>query len=162
MTDSDGAQPTRGSLSWLRNIFRPQRPVRPPIVRQDRDVARDTLRMQIDVVRRAFDGQLAVASASEDDADAEFLYRPGHVLVRRDDREKVERFFGARQEEYRGVGEVVDDRSKGSMSTSSRHAAPTRQWRFSCYSTNSTESSANKASCQKAATGWPRPTMSST
>ena len=69
--------------------------------------------MQIDVVRRAFDGQMAVASATEDEGDMEFLYRPGHVLVRSDDREELDDFFNQRLENYRGPGEVVDDRVEG-------------------------------------------------
>jgi subtilisin family serine protease len=112
MTDSDDVQPSRGMFSWIRRIFRPHRAERPPIVRQERDLSRETVRVQIEVIRRAFDGQVAVASKG-DDADAEFLYRPEHVLVRRTERDELDNFFRERQDEYLGAGEVVDDRVEG-------------------------------------------------
>lgn len=114
MTDPDGQQPARGFLSWIRRIFRPDRPERPPIGGPERDISRETLRSQVEEIRRAFEEQVAIArGTSDDDADAEFLYRPGHVLVRRGDRERLDRFFGERQGTYNGLGRVVDDRVPG-------------------------------------------------
>ena len=114
MTDPDGVQPSNGLFSWIRRIFRPERPQRPSIIRPERDLSRQTKQVQLDIIRRAFDGQVSVARGkSDDDADAEFLYRPGHLLVRRDDRERLDRFFGERQDTYNGVGVVVDERVPG-------------------------------------------------
>ena len=113
MTDSDGAQSSRGLFARIRDIFRLKRPERPPIGRPGRDLSRKTLQVQIDVVRRAFEGQLAVATETGDDADGSFLYRPDHVLVSRDRRAELDDFFRERQSEYRGLGEVVDDRVEG-------------------------------------------------
>lgn len=114
MIDPDGVQPARGLFSWIRRIFRPERPHRPPIVRPERDLSRETMLVQLELIQRAFDGQIGLAKGdSEDDADTEFLYRPSHVLVRRDDRERLDRFFGARQDTYNGLGTVVDERVPG-------------------------------------------------
>jgi hypothetical protein len=110
MTDSDDVRPSRGILSWLRRIFRPQRPDRP--TRPERDLSAETHRVQVDVIRRAFDGQVAVAT-KEDGAEVEYLYRPGVVLVRSHEREDLDNFFNERLEIYRGPGDVVDDRVDG-------------------------------------------------
>lgn len=110
MTESDGPHPPRGLFSRIRGIFRPERP---PSVRPERDLSRETMRTQVEVIRRAYDGEVAVASESGDDADAAFLYRPEHILVRRDRREDLDNFFRERQDDYRGIGEVVDDRVDG-------------------------------------------------
>jgi hypothetical protein len=110
MTESDDVRPSRGLFSWIRNIFRPGRPHRPPI-RSERDLSRETARVQIEVVRRAFDGQVAVAPDGK--GEPEFLYRPDHILVRSHERAELDRFFEERGEFYRGAGEVVDDRVDG-------------------------------------------------
>ncbi len=110
MTDSDDVRHTRGILARLRKIFRPQRPNLP--TRPKRDLSRENFQVQVDVIRRAFDGQ-AVLATTEDGAEAEYLYRPGVVLVRSHDREELDNFFNERPDVYRGPGDVVDDRVDG-------------------------------------------------
>jgi len=111
MTDADGARPSRGLLSWIRRLFGPRRQ---PVGPSERDLARETVRQQIGVVRRAFDGQVAVEKGeSDDDADALFLHRPGHVLVHRDDRQGLDDFFREREGEFLGLGEADEDPETG-------------------------------------------------
>jgi hypothetical protein len=108
MTDSDDLRPSRGILAWLRKIFRPQRPP----IRPERDLSRANFQVQVDVITRAFDGQVALAT-KEDGAEAAYLYRPGVVLVRSHEREELDTFFNDRLDVYRGPGDVVDDRVAG-------------------------------------------------
>ena len=92
MNDQGNERP-RGLLSWLRNIFRPRRP--------DRDLEAETLAVQIDIIRRAFDGEMAVAYNS--DGQFEYMYHPARALVRTEDVGDVERFFGE-SGNYDGTG----------------------------------------------------------
>ncbi len=86
-------------------------PVNPPIGRPDpEEEAADRLRVQVDVIRRAFRklGDVAVADAedthrTDDDAEVRYLYQPGVALVRDNTEERryydefVE-FFGRRSD----------------------------------------------------------------
>ena len=90
MTDPN--EHSRGLISWLRNLFRPKRP-RPP-VRPNRDA--ETLRVQLELIRRAFGEKVGVASGrgkGEGDADVDYLYRPDHALVRPEGADRLRRFF---------------------------------------------------------------------
>jgi subtilisin family serine protease len=105
MTDPGSNRPFSSAFSWIRRLFRPDRP---PVGRPDPN--REKLRVQIGLIRRAFDGQVGIATEKgDDDADAEYLYRPGHVLVGRDGAERLPRFFQERQDTYRGAGDVVGE-----------------------------------------------------
>lgn len=110
MTDPHTNEPRRGALAWIRRILRLERPSR--LHRPERDIDREKVRVQIDVIRRAFDDQVAIATGNDHD-DAEFLYRPEHVLVRREEREELDSFFEERQEDYRGIGEVMAEPVEG-------------------------------------------------
>lgn len=85
--------------------------------KNDEDLAHETLRAQVEVVRRALDGNVAVAASdgsgpSEDDADTAFLYRPGHVLVRDETTyRQIERFFASDREE-RFIGDLDFDHDR--------------------------------------------------
>ncbi len=110
MTDPN--EQSRGLLSWLRNIFRPKRP-RPP-VRENRDA--ETLRVQLQLIRRAFPEKVGVASGrgkGKNDADVDYLYRPDHALVRPEGADQLRRFFDERQEVYRGSGDTVAQPMEG-------------------------------------------------
>ncbi len=108
MTDPN--EHPRGLLSWLRNRFRPKRP-RPP-VRPNLDA--ETLRVQLEVIRRAFGEKVGVASGrGKGEADVDYLYRPGHALVRPEGADRLRRFFGERQDVYRGSGDTVGQPVEG-------------------------------------------------
>ncbi len=106
MTDNDAPQ-SKGAFSWLRDIFRIRR--RPPLTRLRVD-PRETLRTQVDIIRLGFDGQVELErGGSEDDADVQFLFRPGHVLIHAEDVGLVTAHFERNQEIYRGVGEQASE-----------------------------------------------------
>jgi len=112
MTDPN--EPSRNLVSWLRNLFRPKRP-RPP-VRTNREA--ETLRVQLGLIRRAFGEKVGVASGrggkgGDDDADVDYLYRPGHALVRPEGADRLRRFFEERQDVYRGPGDTVGQPVEG-------------------------------------------------
>jgi hypothetical protein len=105
-------------------IRRPEPDVREPEVKEPAlpdpdEVARERLRVQVEVIRKAFgtDG-VAVAGregtrAEQDGAAVEFLYRPGHLLVRDGgDFERLQGFLQER-EDYRGELERVAEPAKG-------------------------------------------------
>jgi hypothetical protein len=121
---SDSPRPTfsfRDVLARLRRVF--PWPVRPPFDPPgERDVAAERLRVQVGVVRRAFEKKGGVSVAGRegprrpaDDADASYLYRPGHLLVRDDDFGLLDEFFRdpARENDFRGELERVDEPSPG-------------------------------------------------
>lgn len=77
--------------------------------------ARERLRVQVGVIRRAFGGEVAAAAPEgprppKDDADAYFLYHPSRALVREEDVEAVTRFFDDAGERFRGGVERLDIR----------------------------------------------------
>lgn len=83
---------------------------------ESEEVAREKLRVQVGVVRRALaDVEAANSDGSDrvdDDADTAFLYRPGHAIVRDDSAfERVFGFFGQRQGTYTGNIDRVPERS---------------------------------------------------
>ncbi len=99
MNDQGNERP-HGLLSWLRNIFRPRtprRPLDPPF----RDLEAETLEVQIDIIRRAFDGEMGVAYNA--DGEFEYIYHPTRALVRTEDVGELERFFGD-SDNYDGTG----------------------------------------------------------
>lgn len=105
MTDQGNVQP-RGPFSWLRDLFRPKQP---PIIRQVRDVDLETLEVQIDIIRRAFEkNDEAVGVSKRRDGGLEFLYHPERALVRRDDVAAVEQFFRDRPDFFQGTGTQED------------------------------------------------------
>lgn len=82
------------------------------------DEARERVRAQIRVVRDAFGDSVAIAPSDgtgppEDDADAAYLYRPGHLLVRADRLEEVMEFLASNQDTYRGQPERVAEPVEG-------------------------------------------------
>ncbi|GAA3820885.1 S8 family peptidase [Nocardioides panacisoli] len=82
-----------------------------------KDDPRERLRVQVGVVRDAMGGDVATAGSdgaarAEDDADTAYLFRPGHALVRDDETfERLDRFFGDRQDTYAGRLDRVPDRA---------------------------------------------------
>lgn len=96
-----------------RDLIRKLRPVVPvkPVLR---DVGADRLRAQVDVIRTSFEkAGLPVAGAPaegigppRDDADVQYLYRPGHALVRREDFERLREWFALEQNQERYVGDL--------------------------------------------------------
>ena len=100
----------RRRIPWL--------PGKPPTVRPDPvDTEAELLRIQVRVIRKAFErayGKDSVAVAgsegprrARDDADAVYLYRPGHMLVRVADYELLDRFFRDPEREGDFTGELV-------------------------------------------------------
>lgn len=93
------------------------------IPQTSRDVDAERMRAQVDVIRRAFKAsRRPVASAPsegirtpEDDCDVHYLYRPGHALVRREDLERLERYFAdeANRKRFRGKLEGRETRVPG-------------------------------------------------
>jgi len=108
-SNPDGDHPS-SIFSRLRDlVFRPFRR-RVPDIRPQRDLGRETVRIQVGVIRRAFGDKVGVATnRGGDDADAEYLYRPEHILIRTEDLKEVGRFFSERQDTFRGTGEVVGE-----------------------------------------------------
>lgn len=94
----------RDAFSRIRKLF-PWWTSEPPVVRPDPDrLAAERLRVQVGVVKRAFEKMDGAAVAGregprrpQDDADASYLYRPGFVLVRREDFAALEEFVGDRE-----------------------------------------------------------------
>lgn len=114
MTDPN--ERPRSLISWLRDLLRlgPRRPpVRPPEPEPEPDLDRETLRVQIGVIRRAFGEKVGVASRKGDDADVDYLHRPDQVLVRREAADQLRRFFGERTEEYQGIGDIAGEPVRG-------------------------------------------------
>ena len=115
MTDPDDVQPSRGKFSWIRRIFRPERPermvrpVQPPIVVPERDHDRETTRVQLEVIQRAFDGLVGMTGEDDDP----ILFHREQVLVRREQREELDNFFRESQDDYRGLGDVMDEPIEG-------------------------------------------------
>lgn len=89
MTDQGDERP-RGPLSWLRSIFRPRGPRR-PFDLPTRDVDAATLKVQIDIIRHAFDEEIGVLYNADD--EFEFIYHPARVLVRTEDAPELARYF---------------------------------------------------------------------
>src|SRR4051794_31948504 len=110
----------RDAILRIRRLF-PWWTVEPPIVRPDPDrAAAERLRVQVGVIRTAFEKQGGAAVAGRegpgrplDDADAFYLYRPKHVLVRRDDFELLTRFFEEGGERFEGTLEALDEPTPG-------------------------------------------------
>jgi len=100
MTDQSN-EPSRSPFSWLRDIFR-LRKTRPTILRPSKDRALATREVQLDIIQRAFDEKIGVASGRGDDDG--YLYHPERALVGADDVDAVERYFGDRPDVYRGTG----------------------------------------------------------
>lgn len=99
----------RGSrLDLLRGLAARLRP------RPTKDLAAEVLRAQVAVVRTAFEeAGLEVANGPaegvrppRDDADVNYLYRPGHALLRRDDFERVSDWLGGKENSKRYLGGV--------------------------------------------------------
>lgn len=101
---------------WIRGNSGDKEPDR---AQDPAELAREKLRVQMGVVRRAFGHDVAAAANGservEDDADTAFLFRPGHAIVR--DESVFERafgFFNQRQEIYVGNIDRVPERSSES------------------------------------------------
>jgi hypothetical protein len=106
MTDSGDPQP--GRFSRLREILRLGRP-RPDGLRPVGTVDFANRRVQLDVLRRAFGDQVALATSR--DRVVRYLYHPRRALVRAADADAVAGFFAERTDIYRGSGSfdtVVD------------------------------------------------------
>ena len=79
------------------------------------EAAREKLRVQVGVIRRALDEDVAAAASdgsrpAADDADTAYLFRPRHALVRDDSWfERLSEFFGSRQDTYHGDLDRVSD-----------------------------------------------------
>ncbi len=78
------------------------------------------MRIQVGVVRKAFEklGGAAVAGREgprrpRDDADVSYLYRPAHVLVRRDDFELLNGFFTDGADRFEGTIEALGEPTAG-------------------------------------------------
>lgn len=77
-----------------------------------KDVDAERLRVQVDVIRRAFEeaglrvtgAPAGGATPPRDDADVHYLYRPGHVLARSQDVGRLEEYFASdgNHERFRG------------------------------------------------------------
>jgi subtilisin family serine protease len=80
----------------------------------DDEVAAERLRVQVGVIRRAFKeadkdvrgGPPKGSRPCRDDADVQYLFRPGHALLRTEDIGRVGEFFGTEQNRKRFRGEV--------------------------------------------------------
>jgi hypothetical protein len=97
-----------------------QRPGPEPSTGAIRDFDSEIARVQVGVLRQAFkESGVATAPARgsgrpEDDADVQYLYRPGHALVRDgEDFERVARFFEQRGESFRGGVERAAEPTRG-------------------------------------------------
>lgn len=116
-------EPVRPSfpIDMLRELIRklrlpfpgPRRPEgghRPPA----KDLDAEILRVQVGVIRRAFEeAGLAMSAApiegtrtAGDDADVHYLYRPGHALVRREDIGRMDEFFTSEENRKRFSGKL--------------------------------------------------------
>lgn len=106
------------ALDWLRQLLRrPTRPVGPvgplrpdpadPPVDPD-DLQAAKLRAQVATIRRALDGEVGIATGTGDDADVEFLFHPGRILLRTEDVERVQEHFGS-SPHYAGRGDLLDE-----------------------------------------------------
>lgn len=90
----------------LRRLRRPRRP--------GKDVAAERLRVQVGVIRRAFEeAGLPVAAGPEkgarpprDDSETHYLYRPGRALVREEDFGRLQEWFAGDKERDRFRGEL--------------------------------------------------------
>lgn len=85
-----------------------------PVVVKNGDDAAALLRAQVAVVKRALDGNVALAGKdgsrrSADDGDVSYLYRPGHANVRQDRIDDVMRYFDDRSDEFRTPAERVSE-----------------------------------------------------
>jgi Subtilase family len=111
MPDSVG--PLNPLIRLVRRLFgwaRPEGGGKDPLPSGDK-LREATIKVQLDVIRRAFGSEgLGIYPGSRDeDADDAFLYRPGHVLVRTEDVSRVQGFFAERKDNYRGAGRVVGE-----------------------------------------------------
>lgn len=105
----------RDILAQIRRRF--PWPGKPPVLDpHPEDDNAERVRVQVAVVRKYLDGEVAAASVdgprrARDDADTKYLYRPSHVLVRDgDDFALLERFFREpeRRRRFRGELERAD------------------------------------------------------
>ena len=93
-------------------------PAEPSGEQETRDLALATLRVQVDIIRRAFDDGV-VAGPREgidpprDAAETYYLYRPGHALVGEKDLERVARYLDEGGERFRGSLDRVAEPSPG-------------------------------------------------
>jgi hypothetical protein len=81
------------------------------------DVDAERLRVQIEVIRKAF-GERGVRVAGvrgtrETDGEVEYLYRPGHVLVREEDFQRVAEFINSKRDSYKGRLKRVGQPTEG-------------------------------------------------
>lgn len=109
MNPEDQSRPTSGSLTQrLRRLIPWPRPsgggARGP---DPARIAADRYRTQVRIIRDAFGGDIAAAPTRgprpvRDDADASYLYRPSHALVREEDVDRLERYLADRGADFRG------------------------------------------------------------
>lgn len=122
------SNPDRPARPWqpLRVLLRKLRlpwPVRPsgqtePSRPDRRDIEAARLRAQVRVIRKAFEAPIGVATREgpkrpRDDAEASYLYRPGHALVREEHVDQVIRFFDERTELFEGGVDRAGDPTRG-------------------------------------------------
>ncbi|MFC5729196.1 MULTISPECIES: S8 family peptidase [Nocardioides] len=84
------------------------------------EVDAERLRVQVQVIRRAFEeiGGVAVAGVKgsqrpTDDSEVDYLYRPKHALVREADLDRLTRFFAERGQSFRGGVDRVGQPAQG-------------------------------------------------
>ncbi|WP_408897668.1 S8 family peptidase [Nocardioides sp. R1-1] len=82
---------------------------------------RERLRVQTEIIRRAFDGAVSSAGAdgglTRDDADTAYLFRPDHLLVRADSIDAVADYLASRPDTYQGELERVAQPTEGLVLT---------------------------------------------
>lgn len=130
----DPMKPFRLVVSAARVVWRPLRPLRPrlpwttrpPRGSDDKDLqppeVRRKVRVQVQVIRRAYGDEVQVHSETGDDGDAEYFFRRATVLLRDEDVPRLDGFFEERPNTYRGAGEVVERPVEGL----SRYRLPAR------------------------------------
>ncbi|MBM7517307.1 S8 family peptidase [Nocardioides nitrophenolicus] len=107
MNDPDRPSLPAGLLRELLRRLRLSRP-RPP-----RDVPAERLRAQVRVIRDAMRGPGVLGAPAKgsqpprDDADVDYLYRPRHALVRREDLGRLEEYFATDENRKRFTGELA-------------------------------------------------------
>jgi hypothetical protein len=118
MPEPDGGAHT-SAFSWIRRILRPVRRRLPDLtegarVDRDEEMLRQKLRVQVNVIRSAFGEKVEVArDGGEDDADVAFLCRPGHVVVRSVDVDRLRSYFDGQADTYSDAGRVVEEPLSG-------------------------------------------------